>query len=249
VAKSVDEYASDNVSDNNARDWLAQKFPGDVKIQADPMAGGMAEGDGTPAVQPKVEITGDDPEASLLKIAQAVGWDKPPSDLSDEASEAELVRRAKLQLARQRQQLLCSMVMLGINRIVVTDGHINAKVVFSMRASDVAKRDDTASMHDEKKQSERTKVNASFGGWLNPFSADYENEKRNSHQATVGSAVDETSTSSGEVKANLTGDVKVNFKSDYFPMEKMASPEMIAAIQGNSAPGPSPAAPAAPAKV
>jgi hypothetical protein len=30
--------------------------------------------------------------------------------------------------------------------------------------------------------------------------------------------------------------VRVNFKSDYFPMEKMASPQMIAAIQGNSKP-------------
>ena len=34
----------------------------------------------------------------------------------------------------------------------------------------------------------------------------------------------------------LSGEVRVNFKSDYFPMDKMASPEMISAIQGNSKP-------------
>jgi hypothetical protein len=34
----------------------------------------------------------------------------------------------------------------------------------------------------------------------------------------------------------LIGEVKVNFKSDYFPMDKMASPQMIAAIQGRSIP-------------
>jgi hypothetical protein len=38
------------------------------------------------------------------------------------------------------------------------------------------------------------------------------------------------------MKAKLTGEVRVNFKSDYFPMEKLASPAMIAAIQGNSTP-------------
>ena len=50
------------------------------------------------------------------------------------------------------------------------------------------------------------------------------------------SAVDDTSQSNAEVKANLTGEVRVNFKSDYFPMDKMASPQMIAAIQGRSIP-------------
>ena len=30
--------------------------------------------------------------------------------------------------------------------------------------------------------------------------------------------------------------MRVNFKSDYLPLEKMATPEMIGAIQGNAAP-------------
>src|SRR5205814_6893703 len=40
-----------------------------------------------------------------------------------------------------------------------------------------------------------------------------------------------------QTKANLTGSVEVNFKSDYLPMEKMATPENIAAIQMNAQPG------------
>ena len=39
-----------------------------------------------------------------------------------------------------------------------------------------------------------------------------------------------------EVKAKLTGEVRVNFKSDYLPMDKLATPQMIAAIQGNATP-------------
>jgi hypothetical protein len=50
------------------------------------------------------------------------------------------------------------------------------------------------------------------------------------------STASETSDSALQTKASLAGVVDINFKSDYFPMEKMASPEMIAAIQGNSRP-------------
>ena len=66
------------------------------------------------------------------------------------------------------------------------------------------------------------------------------------HVATVGSAVDETSESKAEVKAKLSGEVRVNFKSDYLPLEKMATPEMMSIIQGNSTPyNPNAKAPAA----
>jgi hypothetical protein len=43
--------------------------------------------------------------------------------------------------------------------------------------------------------------------------------------------------SSLQTKANLVGNVEINFKSDYLPMEKMATPENIAAIQMNAQPG------------
>lgn len=39
-------------------------------------------------------------------------------------------------LARSRQQQLATMVLMGINRIVVTNGQINEKVVFDVKAHD-----------------------------------------------------------------------------------------------------------------
>lgn len=39
-----------------------------------------------------------------------------------------------------------------------------------------------------------------------------------------------------QTKVQLAGNVEVNFKSDYLPLDKMATPGMIAAIQGNSTP-------------
>ena len=40
-----------------------------------------------------------------------------------------------------------------------------------------------------------------------------------------------------QTKASFAGAVEVNFKSDYLPLEKMANPENIAAIQMNAQPG------------
>jgi hypothetical protein len=39
-----------------------------------------------------------------------------------------------------------------------------------------------------------------------------------------------------QTRAQLAGTVEVNFKSDYLPLDKMATPGMIAAIQGHSTP-------------
>ena len=51
-----------------------------------------------------------------------------------------------------------------------------------------------------------------------------------------GATAAKTSESKAEVKANLSGEVRVNFKSDYLPLDKMATPEMMSVIQGNSTP-------------
>jgi len=235
VAKSVDDFARDNITENNARDWLSQRFPDQLGVGVDTFGGGFAEGDETPAPQPRLETTGDDPESDLSGISTELEVNPPVTDLSDENEERRLVLAAQLAIARSRQQLLASMVMLGINRIVVTDGHINAKVVFDMRARDVAARQARASMYDREQQ--RTKAGFAAAAWFSPFSIGGGGVSTESqHVATVRSAVDDTLESQAEVKARLSGDVRVNFKSDFLPMDRLATPEMIAAIQGNAQP-------------
>jgi hypothetical protein len=240
VAKTVDQFAQDNITDNNARDYLVQRFPGRLGIGDAARAEGFAEGDPAPPT-PRVVATGEDPAADARRISQELNLPRPITDLSDEAQEAELVRQAKLQMARNRQQLLASMVILGINRIVVTDGLINAKVLFDMRASDRARRTASASMNDTQQEASRAATSVGYGSWFSPVSASASAETSSEHVATVESSVDETSESKAEVKAKLSGEVRVNFKSDYFPMEKLATPQMIAAIQGNSTPSATPA--------
>jgi len=239
VAKTVDQYARDNISENNSRDWLANKYPDALGVEIGNMSGELAEGsDGAPQQTAKLTTTGDNPEEALTKISQDLAhlMPRPVTDLSDPAEEARLVQAARLEIARGRQQLLASMVMLGINRIVVTDGLIHAKVIFDMRASDTAARHARASMVDQQKSSVKTDTKLKYGGWFSPWHGSVGIHTSNEHTATVQSSVDDTSESKAEVKAKLSGEVRVNFKSDYFPMDKMASPQMIAAIQGNAQP-------------
>ena len=237
VAKTVDQFAQDNITENNARDWLAGRFPDELEVTSGEMSGGFAEGEEAPAASPQVGVKeGVDSDAALKKISDVLQLKEAIRDISDPQEELRIVTAAKLQMARSRQQLLSSMVMLGINRIVVTDGLIHAKVVFDMRASDKVKREARASSFDKESDRESISTEAGYSSWFSPVSASIKSSAEHEHMTTVQSSVEDTSESKAEVKAKLTGEVRVNFKSDYFPMEKLASPQMIAAIQGNATP-------------
>ena len=91
----------------NARDWLSERFAGDLAL-------GNDGENGAPQLAIKNE---DDADGALARINQELQLADPVSDLSDEAQETRLVMAARMQMARSRQQMLSSMVMLGINRI------------------------------------------------------------------------------------------------------------------------------------
>ena len=72
------------------------------------------------------------------------------------------------------------------------------------------------------------------------FSADYYSKGKYKYEnkpvVTAMSAATTGSDAQIQTKVQLAGNVEVNFKSDYLPLETMATPGMIAAIQGNSTP-------------
>ena len=201
AAKSVNEFASDHITDAQARDHIANRYPTAVQI--------VAGEDGTARLAPG-------PGADQTNVGAAFGVSGV--DLNDEESEQALINAAKLQMARQQQQQLSVMVLMGINRIVVTDGHINAKVIFDMRASDEAKRHAKAEMMDRESSSQAA---SSASGWLTNLVGGYSAGASHDHQTTVSSAVDDTSESKAATKAQLSGDVRIAFKSDTFPLERM----------------------------
>lgn len=105
VAKTVDRFKEDNISDARAREWLTQRFA--AQLELDPR--GRLRWCGGPHVGAK-------------GLASALLMANPSADTLD------LVAEAKRRLAIDRQQLLSTMVMMGINRVVVTDGKIVARV-------------------------------------------------------------------------------------------------------------------------
>ena len=242
VAKSAEDYMSENIGQGQGRDYLVERFPDLLDVDID--------GDGNS----KLRVKAEDSEEALAEIHNTLNLaGEKIEDIDDEEQELRLVNGARLMMAKSRQQLLASMVMLGIQRIVVTDGSITAKVKFSMRSTDEAKRAYRASAYD--RQTSRNKTVSAFGGSFLGFGGGRVNTNEQSHVATVSTSNDEQSESKLEMDAKLQGEVRVNFKSDYLPLEKMATPEMIGAIQGNSqptapkriatpAPGAAPAAPA-----
>ena len=227
VAKSAEDYMSENIGEGQGRDYLAQRFPDLVDVDVDD--------DG----HSRLRVKAEDPEAALAEIHNTMGMGgEAIQDIDDDEQELRFVNAARLMMARSRQQLLASMVMLGINRIVITDGSITAKVKFSMRSTDEGRRAYRAAAYD--RQSSRNKNTSVFGGSFLGFGGGSVNVNEQSHVATVSTSNTEDSESKLEMDAKLQGEVRVNFKSDYLPLEKMATPEMIGAIQGNAAPSPPP---------
>jgi hypothetical protein len=236
VAKTTDQFMRDNIGEAAGRDYLGDAYPDVLSVGIGNTADDFEGAEEAAQPPPRLKASGENAAVRLAEISREMNVNPPVTDLSDANAELRLVTAARLQMAKSRQQLLSSMVMLGINRIVITDGSINAKVVFDMRASDKAKRNYSASMHDREAQRYKESVKAEYGSWYTPYSASAAFEGEQEHVATVGSALDESSESKAEVKAKLSGDVRVNFKSDYLPLDKMATPEMMSVIQGNSTP-------------
>ncbi|KUZ71622.1 hypothetical protein WI40_13400 [Burkholderia ubonensis] len=217
VAKTVDQFMADNVTDNNARDYLAGAYPGHFKIETDDEGAHIRVRDGA-SDRAKPDFK------SQFSLESDV-------DLSDEAAEQVLVPAARRHMARSRQQMLSTMVLMGINRIVVTSGRIAAKMGFRIDTKDQGHAE-SASQFDWQNE-----TNLSYGGGLAGFFGGPSGSMRNSIAYVSSSKKD--SSDDIDVHADLTGEVDLKFKSDYFPMERFAKPELMALIQGHT---PNPAA-------
>jgi len=247
VAKSLNEFRDENVSENQGRDYLVQQFPDTFQIDVD------TADDGTR--QPRVRVKdGVDENSALQKInSSGLTGGKPVTSLDDDTAEGTLVPAARTQIATGRQQLLATMVLMGINRIVVTDGKIQAKVMYDFQARDNFHYQNSATQFDYGDQYKSTQTgnydSGSTGGETSGREGTDSYDKRDGSWYAKGqyqntqepvlklvSASSTTADASLQTKASLAGNVDINFKSDYLPLEKMADPAAIAAIQGHAQP-------------
>ena len=131
---------------------------------------------------------------------------------------------ARRNLAKSRHQMLSTMMLMGINRIVITSGRIYARMGFQINAQDLAQAE-SASQFDARHES-----NVHFGGGIANFFGGPGGEATTS--VAYVSSKKANSSDSIDVHADLTGEVDLKFKSDYFPMERFAKPELMSMIMG-----------------
>jgi hypothetical protein len=202
VSKSVDDFMKDNVTQNNARDYLAQKYPDHLAVDT--------SGD-SPKLVPK---DGAD-EDTMPDFMKDLGLQAPVDGLDDESVEKQLVPAARQRMALDRQHLLATMVLMGINRLVVTDGDIEAKVLFQLDTQDKVT---TNASQKQNFSDEDTKTRGSSGFlWFSPSTDETETTN-----FTVATTKSDASADTVKLHTDLSGKVSIHFKSETFPLDKMA---------------------------
>jgi len=204
VAKTVDQFTEENVSPNQARDWLAQRYPGEVRVVP------------PTAEQPAPQLV---PVAEGLTPAWLADYGIDGEELTSELLEERVLPQVRTHVGSERQQLLATMVMLGMNRVAVRDGSITAKVMFRASANDAAKVS-YATGSDPK----------SVADWGERGSMTYSGAN-----STMVSTLGLNAQSDTSLRADLFGEVKLNFVSETLPLDKLADAAKVALVQRNSA--------------
>ncbi|HYE41381.1 MAG TPA: hypothetical protein VEB23_15695 [Ramlibacter sp.] len=247
VSKSVDQYMKDNVSENNARDYLADRYPDHFEIDI--------SGD-----KPRVRQRQGAGDESLPDLQGDLGLPEPVSSIDDDTIETQLVPAARRRMALDRQQLLATMVMMGVNRLVVTHGTIEASCMFELNTTDAVKRrmkqERSADWHAQNKseagyEGSYSRKSSGFLGMGTKRQLNQSWYGKSSHEDSANFSVSTSRSEDSDAKvqmhAKLAGKVNVQFKSDYFPMERMVDVMQIQAIRAKTPDGATaPAAGAAP---
>jgi len=247
VTMSLSDFRDENVTENQARDHLVGRYPNLLQLKID-------QG------QPKVALRPDAQTDSLPDFAADLGMEEGITDIDDETIEQKLVPAARNDIARGRQQLLATVLMMGINRIVVTNGKINAKLKFNFSASDQMSRSATnydmqsfgtttaiqrgGSSSDTENAdltyNDAGKVTGSSGGARRWTTGDYQYAQTPAIQVT--GITQEQTEAALSASAQLAGSVDINFKSDTVDLNQFVSQNDIFRIAqargaGRAAPG------------
>lgn len=196
VAKPIDQFTQENVTPNQARDWLVEQYPKDLTL---------ARGEDGPRVVPRGKTNGGEGDESNSPDWLA-DFGLAGEELTSDVIEQDLLPTARERVARDRLQTLATMVLLGMNRVVVKDGTIAARLRFRAAAADHAKVDYAISDDPGGGGSE----------WGQRGSRAY------SAPITKVSTVGVNVQADSELKAELFGEVKINFASETVPLDRFA---------------------------
>jgi hypothetical protein len=232
VASSTEGFADANFGMSGARAWLAERFPGSYQIEgAEPVdpadtASMTSEERAETQAERDAETRlilrpgGARPSEAALRSALGIGETEAVPAGNPEA----LVGLARAALARNRQQTLATMVRMGLQRIVIESGKLNASMRFHIDTRSAA-NSDRGSQFDLRNTTE-VGVNGRVGIW----------GAEAKMQNTIGYVSTDRNQSSEETNTdlNLDSSVELHFKSDYVPLNHLAGPSDAARIRANS---------------
>ncbi len=212
VAKTVDDYMEDNVTEDSARDYLVDRYP--TVFYRD-----------VSGTTPTLEVDRSNPTSTLPTFFQDLGFDNA-AQIDPLSVDEVIVPAARMTIAEQRHQTLATMVLLGLNRIVVNNGEINAKLQFHIDAMET-----TQLTFDTTQTSMGTMAGTSGRSTF-------------SGNGIMVNTANINAQSDINVRTDLTGEVKVVFASDVLPLARFADSNAIQLINQHAT-VPSVAAPTA----
>ena len=139
VSQSLDGFAAlGGGNDDMAKRWLADQFPQSFAIEApeaddQPRPGDEPDPDDEPE-SVRLITRGPPPSRDALRAALSL----EPGEQVPTSGGPELISFVRRSLARNRQQMLATMVQMGMQRIVVDSGRISAGMRFHIDASSAA---------------------------------------------------------------------------------------------------------------
>src|SRR5262245_29005651 len=204
VSKTVDEFDNDNVSDDNGRAWLAERYPHHLKMDE----------------HGKLVPAPSQPEGRAPNVVADLDLSSSVDITDQTAIDETLVPAARRKLAQSRLKMLSTFVLMGINRIVVTGGKIRATMGFHINTRDTAHQEHAEGVDF------KTGASGSFGMGLWSASA--------SMSFAYVSSTKTDSNADLNTQTDLTGEVELHFASDYFPIQRFADSGDVDKIRANT---------------
>lgn len=230
VSSSLTGFADNNVGPDGARQWLVQQFPQFELVDqqggsqgTDDWGGDDDWGDSASGPRFVVRLRSGATKPSDDSLRAAFGLEPNESVPSGDPDEV-LVPFARRALAKQRQGMLATMVMMGMQRIVVESGRLNASMKFHVDTRSAAYADEGSTF--DARHTSTAKGKFGMGPW--GASATMKN--------TIGYVSTQKSQTTEEMNTDLELDsgVELYFKTDYLPMEMLAGNKKIDRIKAQT---------------
>ncbi|ROZ62256.1 hypothetical protein [Ramlibacter sp. WS9] len=223
VSSTASGFEQTQTSEIQVRAWLVDHFPDSFEMDLpEPPEPGDPPPDPEDVEPPRLRLRAGAsmPPADGLRAALGV---EPNQEFNASNPEA-LVPLARRQLARQRQQMLATMVQMGMQRIIIDAGKINASMRFHIDTRSAANQD----QGNQFSMQNRVRAAGSFGAGPWGVSAEVENTiafvTTNRQQTT-----EEINTS-----ADLNSSVELHFHTDAVPLNRLAAQAQADRVRGAS---------------